>query len=152
MKVNAKLKGVNKLLKDFRGFGKDGVKEFSSITKLTAQDIEGNAKINAPVNKDPKIAGGGLRQSIHAARVRDLIYEVKVGVNYGAYMEFGTGKLVDVPPELKSIARQFIGKGVKKINLRPQPYLYPAWKAGRRQYLIDLKKSIKHLTKKFNSK
>jgi hypothetical protein len=65
-------------------------------------------------------------------------------------MEFGTGTKVTVPSELKEVARHFIGKGVKKINLRPQPYLYPAWVKGRIQYIKDLKGSIKHLTKKFN--
>ena len=146
MKVNAKLKGVDKLLKDFRGFGKEGVKEFSSITKLTAQDIEGNAKINAPIDL------GKLRQSIHAVKITDLAYKVNVGVEYGAYMEFGTGALVTVPDELKSVAMHFIGKGVRQINLRPQPYLYPAFVKGRVQYIKDLKGSIKHLTKKINSK
>jgi HK97 gp10 family phage protein len=144
MIVNAKLKGVDKLLKDFREFGKEGEKEFGSITKLTAKDIEGNAKINAPIDL------GKLRQSIHAAKLAALRYEVNVGVKYGAYMEFGTGTKVTVPSELKEVARHFIGKGVKKINLRPQPYLYPAFIRGRMQYLKDLKESIKHLTKKFN--
>lgn len=175
MKVNAKLKGVDKLLKDFREFGKEGVKEFGSITKLTAQDIVGMAKVNAPKNL------GKLSQSIHKEKVTDLNYKIKVGLDYGVYVEFGTGRKASVPPELQKEASRFKGRkmgsfeeGLKSIRdwcrskgieesaaypifmsilrngIEPKPYLYPAWVKGRMQYLKDLKGSIKHLTKKFN--
>jgi hypothetical protein len=68
---------------------------------------------------------------------------------YSAYIEFGTGRAVQVPTELKEIAILFKGKGVKEINLQPQPYLYPAFVKGRKKYLQDLKDLLEHLTNKY---
>ena len=64
---------------------------------------------------------------------------------YSAYMEFGTGGLVEVPKELKDQAIKFKGNGVKQVNLRPQPYLYPAFVKGRKNYIKSLKKELKRL-------
>jgi hypothetical protein len=47
------------------------------------------------------------------------------------------------------MAIEFKGEGVKEINIQPQPYLYPAFVKGRKQYLKDLKKLLKDLTKKY---
>jgi hypothetical protein len=81
-------------------------------------------------------------------------YEVVTDIDgfapYSAYVEFGTGGLVNVPLELKQYALRFKGKGVKQINMQPQPYLYPAFVKGRKQYEKDLKTLLNRLTKKYN--
>ena len=136
------IKGLTKVLKDLEKFGKEGKIEIDTITKVTSMDIVADAKAFAP--KD----FGKLAQSIIYTKVEDSSYKVVVNAPYGAYVEFGTGKSVKVPTELKEIAIQFKGKGVKNINLQPQPYLYPAFVKGRKQYLKDLEKSLKDLTKK----
>tara|TARA_R110000850_G_scaffold245885_1_gene370775 strand:+ start:263 stop:694 length:432 start_codon:yes stop_codon:yes gene_type:complete len=136
------IKGLTKVLKDLEKFGKEGKIEIDTITKVTSMDIVADAKSFAP--KD----FGKLAQSIIYTKVEDSSYKVVVNAPYGAYVEFGTGKSVRVPTELKEIAIQFKGKGVKNINLQPQPYLYPAFVKGRKQYLKDLEKSLKDLTKK----
>ena len=63
-------------------------------------------------------------------------------------MEFGTGGLVEVPEELKEVAAQFKGKGIKKINIQARPFLYPAFVKGRVQYLQDLKAKLNQLVKR----
>ena len=61
---------------------------------------------------------------------------------YAPFVEFGTGGLVNVPNELKDQAIKFKGKGIKQVNLRPRPYLYPALLQGRTEYLQKLKKVL----------
>lgn len=111
------------------------------ITEGVSSEIALNARAYAP--KDL----GALQQSIISFKTKDNTYAVEVGVKYGAYMEFGTGGKVQVPDELREVAIRFKGKGVKQVNIRPQPYLYPAFVKGRRQYLEDLEDLLKQLTK-----
>ena len=93
---------------------------------------------------------GKLAQSIIYTKVADSDYKVIVNAPYAPYVEFGTGKTVKVPAELKEIAIQFKGAGVKEVNLQPRPFLYPAFVKGRIQYVKDLKHLLTTLTKKYD--
>ena len=137
------VKGLKKVLSNLKKFGAEAAVEIDISTMATALDIAKNAKTLAP--KDM----GKLAQSIYEAKISEADYKVVVGAYYGAYVEFGTGKKVQVPTELKEIAIQFKGAGIKQINLQPQPFLYPAFVKGRKQYIKDLKKVLKKLTKKY---
>lgn len=64
---------------------------------------------------------------------------------YGPYVEFGTGTMVDVPAGLESYAMQFKGKGVKKVNLPARPYLFPA-------FFKNKERLLRNITRIFNSK
>uniref|UniRef100_UPI003F6D0529 hypothetical protein n=1 Tax=Polaribacter sp. TaxID=1920175 RepID=UPI003F6D0529 len=90
---------------------------------------------------------GKLRQGIGKDKIEELNRTIFAREKYSAYMEFGTGGLVNVPPELKELAIKFKGKGVKQINLKPQPFLYPALVNGRKVYLDELKQLLKELSK-----
>jgi len=138
------VKGLVKVLKDLEKFGKEADKGVEIVTKAVSMDIVADAKAFAP--KDY----GKLAQSIIYTKVEEADYKVVVHAPYGAYVEFGTGKMVQVPAELKEIAIQFKGAGVKQINLQPRPYLYPAFVKGRTQYLKDLKHLLKTLTNKYD--
>lgn len=76
------------------------------------------AKMSAP--KDT----GRLSQNISNYRVSLMHYEVVDPIEYAAYREWGTGSLVSVPEEYTDYAIQFKGKGIKRINSRPQPYFF----------------------------
>lgn len=144
MKLTAKISGTNALLKKFDKFGKAGEKEVESITRLAANEIEAEAKRLAPVDL------GKLRQGIRAEEVTKKSWTVTAYEKYSAFMEFGTGGLVSIPKGWEAMAAQFRGRGIKKINLTPQPFLYPAFKKGGKMYRKDLKKSLEILTDKFN--
>ena len=60
-------------------------------------------------------------------------------------MEFGTGGKVKVPAELKDIAIQFKGKGIREVNIQPRPFLYPAFVKHRKILIKDLKDYLKTL-------
>lgn len=134
-----KIKGINTVLAGIRKFGKEAEKDIEGVTELVARNIEKNAKVLAPVNF------GKLGQSIQAVKENPLKWKIEAGgviAPYAPFVEFGTGGLVEVPNELKDQAIKFKGKGIKKINLRARPYLYPALLQGRVEYLDKLKKVL----------
>jgi hypothetical protein len=135
----ANVKGINTVISDLRRFGKEAEKDIAGVTELTARNIEKYAKQSAPVNF------GKLGQSIKAVKIDDFNWSIEAGgviAPYAPFVEFGTGGLVEVPEELKEQAIKFKGKGIKKINLMPRPYLYPSLLRGRVEYLDKLKKVL----------
>jgi HK97 gp10 family phage protein len=133
------IKGLNTVLANIRKYGKEAEKDIEGVTELVARNIEKNAKNYAPANF------GKLGQSIQAVKDTPLNWKVEAGgiiAPYAPFVEFGTGGLVDVPNELKDQAIKFKGKGIKQVNLRPKPYLYPALLQGRTEYLDKLKKVL----------
>jgi len=142
------IKGLDKLIKDIQAFGVEGEKMISELTEGNAREIEATAKQIAPFDL------GALRQDIRAytsIKSKGTFWAIEANANgiapYSAYQEFGTGGLVEVPDELKDMAREFKGKGVKKVNVPPRPFLYPAFVIGREQYFQDLKAGLNELTK-----
>ncbi len=135
---------LKSVLKSLEKFGDEAKQMVSDTTGAVAHEIEADAKRLAPY-KD-----GFLRNQIFTQEVDKLNYEVVAGAYYSAYMEFGTGGLVNVPSEMKDIAIKFKGKGVKQVNIMPRPFLYPAFVKGRVQYLEDLIDLLNDLTKKYN--
>lgn len=133
------IKGLNEVIANLRKYGKEAEKDIEGVTEQVARNIEKYAKQSAPANF------GKLGQSIKAVKDTPLIWNVEAGgtlAPYAPYVEFGTGGLVDVPNELKEQAIKFKGKGIKQINLRARPFLYPALIRGREEYLDKLKKVL----------
>ncbi len=144
MKLNANVVGVKSLEKKFKKFGLEGQQMFEDITKIQALEIQADAKRQAPVDL------GKLRQGIVTEEVNKTTYIIAALEKYSAFMEFGTGMLTSIPKGWEEIAHLFKGKGIRQVNLRPQPYLYPAFRKGSEQYLKDLNTALKRLTDKFN--
>jgi HK97 gp10 family phage protein len=133
------IKGLNTVLANIRKYGKEAEKDIEGVTELVARNIEKNAKNYAPANF------GKLGQSIQAVKDTPLNWKIEAGgviAPYAPFVEFGTGGLVNVPNELKDQAIKFKGKGIKQVNLRARPYLYPALLQGRTEYLEKLKKVL----------
>ena len=137
---------LKSVLKSLEKFGDEAKQMISDTTGAVAHEIEADAKRKAPY----KDGLWFLRNQIFTKEVDALNYEIVAGAYYSAYMEFGTGGLVNVPSEMKDIAIKFKGKGVKQVNITPRPFLYPAFVKGRVQYLEDLIDLLNDLTKKYN--
>ena len=168
------IKNINKVLSELKQLGKDAEKRIEETTQVNALDIVADAKVKAPKDK------GKLAQSIYSEKNTKMNYSIVVGLDYGAYVEFGTGKYVNVPTELKDVASSFKGRkgdfktGLQSIKdwcrgkgidekyaypifisilrngIQAQPFLYPAFVKGREQYLKDLKGDLNELTNKYN--
>ena len=136
--------GLKEVLNDLKRLGVEGEDAIEIVTESTARKIASDARIS--VVKDT--GASGISGSINPIELDKLNWKVKVGKHYGAYVEFGTGSLVEVPSELKDVAIKFKGKGIKEVNLPARPYLYPAWKKGISNYITDLKKELEALTKR----
>lgn len=133
------IKGLNQVISDIRKFGAEVDKDIQAVTELVARNIEKDAKSNVVANL------GKLGQSIQAEKKNNYNWSISAGgilAPYAPFVEFGTGGLVEVPEELKEIAIKFKGKGIRLINLRARPYLYPALLRGRTEYLDKLKKVL----------
>lgn len=139
---------ITKLLKQIDSFGEDANRLAVAITNVTADDIVTDAKTKAPVDL------GQLRQSIGhtTARVGYNKSFVFANAPYSAYVEFGTGGAVSVPKGFEPIAIQFKGKGIRKINLRPQPFLIPSYLQNIPIYEKRLRTALDREAKKYNAK
>ena len=111
------------------------------IVSVNASEMARNARRLAPVDF------GKLVQSISRKKLGYLRYGVTAGVKYAAYVEFGTGGLVSVPEELREIAARFKGRGIRRINMRPQPFMWPALQIQRDILLDDIRDLIRRETK-----
>lgn len=139
---------ISRLLKQIDGFGVDANRMAVAVTNSTADSIVGDAKQRAPVDL------GQLRQSIgnttaSVGNNRSLIF---ANAPYAAYVEFGTGGAVSIPKGFDQLAIKFKGKGIKQINLRPQPYLIPAYLIGVAGYGKKLISVLQNEAKKYNAK
>lgn len=116
-----------------------------------AKKIELDAKNNAPIDN------GKLRQSIYEEQTDEKGLSRKIAVGgaareYAPYQEFGTGTKVDLKylveaglPE--SYAMQYKGKGIREVNLKPQPFLFPAFIRHSKGFIDDLKKILEKVSK-----
>lgn len=139
--AKSEIKGLNKLLKKFETLDKEIIKNVKDTIEGAAQDIEVDAKVAAPVDF------GKLRQGIKLEPIagKEMGYRVVAKEKYSAFMEFGTGGRVKVPTELKEVAIQFKGKGIREVNIQPRPFLYPAFVKHRKILIKDLKDYLKTL-------
>lgn len=106
---------LNKRLANLSDAVKNGVKQ---DIQASGQTIRNGAIARVPVDL------GGLKGSISAANLNNGT-EVVAQQNYAAYVEFGTGAKVKVPPGLEKYAREFFVSG--KGTLPARPYMFPAY-------------------------
>ena len=136
--------GASGLISALRQFGADAEQMLKDETEAAGRDIEVDAKQRAPVDL------GKLRQSInYKSGDNGFKAFVYVNVPYAAYQEFGTGGMVNVPAEMKEIAEYYRGKGIKRVDLKPQPFLYPALVINRELYIKRLTSELTRLTAQF---
>ena len=69
-------------------------------------------------------------------------YDLFVLEHYAAYVEFGTGGLVDIPKGLESYAIQFKGLGIRQVNLPARPYFFPALFSEEKKFMADLRDNL----------
>lgn len=95
--------------------------------------------------------GGTLKQSIVAGASNNKGF-VKAKANYAPYVEFGTGRLVDLEDLTDlglpaSYAMQFKGKGIKEVNLPARPFFFSSMRVELKKLLDRLDNTIKKVTR-----
>jgi len=144
-KINSKdLKDLKNKLKKLRRYSSDeSVKEINRAM-LEAQSL---AVQEAPVAKS---YGGTLKGSIQLKVHKDGA-EMYSTANYAPYVEFGTGSRYVSPNDAtklgipSSYIAQFKGKGVKEVNLEPQPFFYGSAAKAYKKMLYRLERRLKKI-------
>ena len=121
-----KIEGLDAIIKRLGGLSPQISKEVALEVNASALAIQTKARRSVPVDN------GILRNSIQLKEVNGndkVMYTIGSALRYAPYVEFGTGGLVSVPAGYEDFAMQFKGKKGVKINLRPRPYLIPAFES-----------------------
>ena len=139
---------VSRLLKQIESFGVDAQRQAVSITNETANNMVTDAKLKAPVDM------GQLRSSIGKTTARVGFNKSIFFANapYSAYVEFGTGGKVRIPSGFEELASRYKGKGIREVNINPQPFFIPAYLQNIPIYQKRLKTALDREAKKYNAK
>jgi phage gpG-like protein len=137
---------LNSLKKKIQQLGQLAAQELSNELAYTAAFAVQGMKVD--VKKDT----GNLMQSIFFERVGKNRVSIFAKAPYAPYVEFGTGRKVDLS-HLKALgfndsyAAQFKGKGVKDVVLPARPFFFTNIKKELIKLEARLDNKIKQLTK-----
>jgi HK97 gp10 family phage protein len=133
--------GFKSLEKRLEKMSKDAVNEVSDVVDKHIFDI------NREQVSLTRVDTGYLKNS-NDFDVQDKKYkEIFNNANYAAFIEFGTGKGVNVPTELQQYARQFKGKGIRNVNLPARPFFFAPFFKRRQAILRDIVKVLQKFGK-----
>jgi len=150
--ITAKIQQVdiNALVSRFKKAGAELNKSVADDLAESALEVRNGAIRRAPVD------GGRLRGDINIRKIKPngLLWNVNVKAKYAPYMEFGTGKKVNLTeltdagfPE--TYAAQFKGQGIKQVNLQPKPFLFPSVNEEAPRLMKQLRNTIRVSGRKF---
>lgn len=126
-------------LKGLREFKRNLDREKTKITRELERTTSASlTRIQTGAKRGSAVDTGRLRSSIYN-RQDGLNGDVYTNVHYAPYIEFGTGNLVSVPDELKELAEQFRGRGIRQVNLPARPFMYPAFVKEKPVYIRNIK-------------
>lgn len=136
MAINVNITGLDGVKKMLAKADKAINQGLSNEINASALSIQSSAKRLAPVNF------GVLRNSIVLTKISDLTYSVSALAKYAPYVEFGTGAEVTIPVGFEDYAILFKGKGIRKVNMRAQPFLIPSLEMEKPKLIQRLKELI----------
>ena len=125
IKIN--IQGYDKVVAKLRKYPVDKGRAIKLILERAGFNIQNNAR---KLVTQRTIQSKNLHQQIQSQPTADGA-TVFVKASYAPYVEFGTGELVKVPQGLEEYAMRFKGRGIKKINLKARPFMYPAYRLER---------------------
>ena len=130
-------------LPQFKAYSNKLKKEVEQIAWKRSEEAGGMAEQLAKKNA-PHDLGFHAQNIGHRPSTENIGTVLYANAKYAPYLEFGTGGTVDVPSGFEDLAKQFIGKGIKQINLPARPHIIPAaYKAKafmEKQILKDIEK------------
>lgn len=103
--ISIELQGLDQLIRQIDQLPAKLQKQIGAEIGLGVQEMVGLAKEDAPADQSI------LRNEISFRKIDDLNYEYLSQAAHSPYMEFGTGKLVQVPAGYEDYALEFQGKG-----------------------------------------
>lgn len=145
--VSFKIEGLDALIKRLGKLPIEIEKEVAEEVNASALAIQSKAKKSVAANSTDNGTLLGSIQLVSVLKDKRILYTVGSRLKYAPYVEFGTGGTVNVPAGYEDFAIQFKGKGIRKVNLRPRPYLIPAFESE----IPILRKNIQNVIKNVKS-
>lgn len=167
------VRGVNNVISELRRFGGDVIKKIDLETEAIAFQIEGDAKRMAPKNfgkLTQSISHSKPKEMSRKVTVNELYgaymefgtgTKVKVPAEFKSIADsFKGGRTGTYQQGLESIKIWCRSKGIDEkfayvifakilgAGVNPQPFLYPAYKKGEKDYLKNLEVLLKRTKKK----
>lgn len=133
------LEQINKLLAQLE----DKAESVKDVLNESALAVLDKAKSNLSSTPFAESVGGIMQSGFIEKSADGMDVEVGFNKHYSPYIEYGTGTKVDVPAGFENYAMQFIGKGIKEVNIKPHPYFHPALN----DELKTLRKNLRDLLK-----
>lgn len=169
----AKVRGISQTIAELRKFGKETEKKIDAETQAIAFQIEGDAKKLAPKNFG-KLAQSISNNKVEMSRYKVTVNEyygaymefgtgtkVKVPAEFKSIADSFKGqKRGNWRDALESIKAWCRAKGIDEkaaypilakilgAGVNPQPFLYPAYVKGKKDYLNNLKRLLDKTNKK----
>lgn len=167
------VKGINETIKELRKFGKDAELLIDAETEAIAFQIENDAKVLAPKNFGKlaqSISNAKVKMSNYKVTVNEkygAFMEFGTGTKVQVPAEFK-----DMAASFKGQKSGYFKDGLEAIKIwcrakgidekaaypifskilgagiNPQPFLYPAYIKGKKDYLNNLSKLVKQFNKK----
>ena len=137
--IGLSLKGMDKLQKAIDSKNKALITGIDNEMKATVVEINSKQVSRAPIDT------GKLRQSIDWKKEANLNYTLLtqgMGAKYAPYVEFGTGGMVEIPKGLESEAAQFKGRGIRKVNMKAQPFFFSTFFEEKNNLLKRIQKLL----------
>ena len=137
--IGLSLKGMDKLQKAIDSKNKALITGVDNEMKATVVEINSKQVSRAPIDT------GKLRQSIDWKKEANLNYTLLtqgMGAKYAPYVEFGTGGMVEIPKGLESEAAQFKGRGIRKVNMKAQPFFFSPFFEEKNNLLKRIQKLL----------
>lgn len=137
--IGLSLKGMDKLQKAIDSKNKALITGIDNEMKATVVEINSKQVSRAPIDT------GKLRQSIDWKKEANLNYTLLtqgMGAKYAPYVEFGTGGMVEIPKGLESEAAQFKGRGIRKVNMKAQPFFFSPFFEEKNNLLKRIQKLL----------
>ena len=169
----AKVRGISQTIAELSKFGKETEKKIDAETQAIAFQIEGDAKKLAPKNFG-KLAQSISNNKVEMSRYKVTVNEyygaymefgtgtkVKVPAEFKSIADSFKGqKRGNWRDALESIKAWCRAKGIDEkaaypilakilgAGVNPQPFLYPAYVKGKKDYLNNLKRLLDKTNKK----
>ena len=144
--INFDKKSLNAFYKYLKGL-EDNVADY-----VRAEVEDAMLSIESEAVSNVKVQSGALKQSIQSTPIKvsknQITGGVEVGAYYAPYVEFGTGTSVKIPTELVQFASEFIGDGIREVNLPARPFFYPEVFKQRTELPKNIERTLTTLLKK----
>lgn len=133
MPQTVSLQGLNGLQRTLISLARQSKAEVRELNLNTGQQIVIDTRQRAPVDL------GNLSRNVQFEVINNG-FGIAAGVDvpYWAFVEFGTGGLVEVPDGFEDLAAGFKGKGKRTINRAAHPHLIPAYLINSQRYYEDV--------------